>query len=68
MSKTFEFFVYGCEKHIKDFKDHLEGTELEVLDSGKLSETDVNFGKDCAFELVGEGHSDRYILLRLEVE
>ena len=64
--KEFEFFVYGCEKHVSEFVTGAKGT-YEILDSVRLKDTDVNYGKDCAFELATDGISDSFVLIKLEV-
>ena len=64
--REFEFFVYGCEKHVNEFVTAVKGT-YEILDSGYLDDTDVNYGKDCAFELATSGTSDSFVLIKLEV-
>jgi hypothetical protein len=63
----FEFFIYGCEDHIKQFKEALKD-RIEILDSGALKGEDINFGKDCAFENSGEGFSDSFVLVGIEVK
>ena len=64
--RQFDFFIYGCEGCIDSFRE-LAGEAYEILDSGKLRETDVNYGKDCAFEPDGEGVADSFVLVRLGV-
>ena len=66
-NKQFDFFLYGCEKCIDDFR-RSEGETYEILDSGTLNVKDVNYGKDCAFEPVGEGIADSFVLVRLYME
>ena len=68
MKKRFEFFIYGCEKHVIEFKEYIKKSEnITYSGLGKMRGGDKNYGTDCAFELAGEGFADCFILVGVEV-